>query len=114
MPALDSGVIAMWFGSIASIPAGFVLCDGNNGTPNLKNKFIVGAGDTYSVDDTGGNLVHQHSFTGDGHTHDIVAGSDIGAGANYSDRTGSTAVTGNTQNVNALPPYHSLCYIMKT
>lgn len=43
----------MWSGSIGSIPAGYYLCDGQNGTPNLKDRFVVGAGNTYAVGNTG-------------------------------------------------------------
>jgi len=49
-----SGGIIMWSGSVASIPSGWFLCDGSNSTPDLRNRFIVGAGDTYAVDATGG------------------------------------------------------------
>ena len=52
--AVPSGGIIMWSGSIASIPSGYYLCDGSNGTPNLKDSFVVGAGNTYSVGNTGG------------------------------------------------------------
>ena len=48
------GGIIMWSGSIASIPAGWALCNGSNGTPDLRNRFIVGAGSTYSPGNTGG------------------------------------------------------------
>jgi hypothetical protein len=41
--SVPSGLISMWAGSIASIPAGWVLCNGSNGTPDLRNKFIIGA-----------------------------------------------------------------------
>jgi hypothetical protein len=41
---LQSQMIVMWAGSSASIPAGFHLCDGTNGTPNLEDQFIVGGG----------------------------------------------------------------------
>lgn len=51
---LPSGSIIMWSGAIGSIPAGYVLCDGTNGTPNLKDSFVVGAGNSYSVGSTGG------------------------------------------------------------
>lgn len=40
--ALPKGFIGMWSGSIASIPTSFALCDGNNGTPDLRDRFIVG------------------------------------------------------------------------
>lgn len=48
------GGIIMWSGSITSIPAGWALCNGSNGTPDLRNRFIVGAGSTYSPGNTGG------------------------------------------------------------
>jgi microcystin-dependent protein len=49
-----TGIIAIWSGSVATIPTGWLLCDGTNGTLNLRDKFIVGAGSTYAVGDTGG------------------------------------------------------------
>lgn len=51
---VPSGGIIMWSGSVASVPAGWFLCDGTNSTPDLRNRFVVGAGDTYAVDATGG------------------------------------------------------------
>ena len=44
----------MWSGSIGSIPSGYVLCDGTNGTPNLKDSFVVGSGNSYAVGSNGG------------------------------------------------------------
>lgn len=63
-----SGLIALWSGSIGSIPAGWYLCNGSNGTPDLRDRFVVGAGSTYAVDATGGSanaivVSHTHSFT---------------------------------------------------
>lgn len=59
------GGIILWYGSIASIPTGWQLCNGTNGTPDLRDQFVVGAGTTYSVGDTGGSatvdLRHQHT-----------------------------------------------------
>lgn len=49
------GMIMMWSGTIAEIPEGWALCDGQNGTPNLRNRFIVGAGGSYNVGNTGGS-----------------------------------------------------------
>lgn len=114
MPALPTGTIILWFGSIATIPPGFVLCNGANNTPDLRNRFLVGAGSTYSVDDTGGNINHNHTFTGDGHTHNIPGGVEIGAGTDYEATTAPANATGTTDNANGLPPYHALAYIMKT
>ena len=66
--ALPAGVISMWSGSIASIPSGWYLCNGSNGTPDLRNKFVVAAGSTYAVADTGGSadaitVAHTHTAT---------------------------------------------------
>jgi hypothetical protein len=60
-----AGMIVLWSGSIASIPSGWQLCDGTNGTPDLRNRFIVCAGSTYAVANTGGSdsvdLSHVHA-----------------------------------------------------
>ena len=50
-----SGMILLWSGSTGSIPSGFVLCNGSNSTPDLRDRFVVGAGNTYSVGATGGS-----------------------------------------------------------
>lgn len=42
-PAFITGMIMMWSGTIATIPSGWALCDGTSGTPDLRNRFIVGA-----------------------------------------------------------------------
>ena len=52
---LPKGLISMWYGSIASIPSGWALCDGTNSTPDLRDRFIVGAGTTYSPNNVGGS-----------------------------------------------------------
>jgi hypothetical protein len=66
---IPAGIISMWSGSIASIPTGWLLCDGTNGTPDLRSRFIVGAGSTYAVGATGGSadatlVAHTHTFSG--------------------------------------------------
>ena len=52
---IPPGLIAMWSGSVANIPSGWALCDGRNGTPDLRDRFIVGAGGSYNVGNTGGS-----------------------------------------------------------
>ena len=79
---VPAGIICMWSGAATAIPAGWFLCNGSNGTPNLQNKFIVGAGGTYAVGATGGattaalaiaNLpAHNHPVNDAGHTHAIT------------------------------------------
>ena len=87
---IPAGLISMWSGSIGSIPAGWYLCDGSNGTPNLTDRFVIGAGSSYAVNGTGGatsvTLVtanmpaHTHTATSvvtdPNHSH----GSTIGTG----------------------------------
>jgi len=58
---VPAGLISMWSGSITNIPSGWALCNGENNTPDLRGKFIVGAGDAYSVADTGGEEKHMLS-----------------------------------------------------
>jgi hypothetical protein len=53
--AFPTGGIILWSGSIAAIPSGWALCNGSNGTPDLRDKFVIGAGSTYAVDATGGS-----------------------------------------------------------
>jgi len=76
------GGIILWSGAIAAVPAGWALCNGANGTPDLRDRFIVGAGTTYSPGNTGGaNTValgvaeipaHTHVINSAGsHTHPI-------------------------------------------
>jgi hypothetical protein len=74
--SMPLGVILLWSGSVATIPAGFALCDGLNGTPNLTDKFVIGAGSlTYDPGDAGGTTTHSHANTLDSagtHTHPLT------------------------------------------
>jgi len=69
-----TGGIILWSGAISMVPTGWLLCDGANGTPDLRDRFVVGAGSGYAVGATGGatsvtlgvaNLpAHNHGGTG--------------------------------------------------
>ena len=52
---LPKGIIVSWYGSIEEIPKGWALCDGNNTTPDLRNRFIIGGGDKYDIGQKGGS-----------------------------------------------------------
>ena len=52
--SVPQGSIIPWYGDKANIPDGFALCDGTKGTPDLRNRFLVGAGSNYALGDTGG------------------------------------------------------------
>jgi len=82
--SVPAGGIIMWSGSIASIPAGWYICDGTNGTPNLTNRFVVMAGGVYAVGASGGSadaitVAHTHSATAGNqsvnHTHTFTTDS---------------------------------------
>lgn len=60
---VPEGGIIEWSGSIANIPQYWVLCDGRFGTPDLRDKFVIGAGLNYAVDATGGSTIHSHTGT---------------------------------------------------
>jgi hypothetical protein len=74
--AFVAGMIMLWSGSSASIPSGWLLCDGSSSTPDLRNRFVVGATSTYAVGATGGSadaivVSHTHTATvnDSGHSH---------------------------------------------
>ena len=129
--AFVSGMIVLWSGAANAIPSGFVLCDGNNSTPDLRNRFVVGAGSGYAVNATGGSAnatlpYHYHNYPGDDQLTfgNGVAGwaSNHDGGFNYdatsTNSGGGTMWRTTTQGSSAtnanLPPYYALCYIMKT
>jgi hypothetical protein len=135
---IPTGVIVIWSGASGSIPSGWYLCNGSNGTPDLRDRFIVGAGSTYAVGNTGGSkdaivVSHSHSISDPGHNHNISNGSNVlrdGSPRNRADggsrdinivnlgidsnTTGISVNSTGDSGTNAnLPPYYALCYIMK-
>lgn len=109
---IPRGTIALWSGTIADIPLTWRFCDGTRLTPDLRNKFIVGAGDTYAVDASGGVLTHSHPFTGDGHSHGVASIPAIAGGIGFGSETANANATGITDAETKRPPYHSLCWVM--
>jgi hypothetical protein len=92
---MPTGFIGMWSGSIATIPTGWLLCNGTNGTPDLRDRFIVGAGSTYAVAATGGSanavvVTHNHGGTTSAegsHSH-TFSGNTGGQSANHTHSMG--------------------------
>ncbi|MBA7618972.1 hypothetical protein ES703_26304 [subsurface metagenome] len=108
-----NGHIVLWSKAVALIPHGWRLCDGTHGTPDLRGKFVIGAGGAYSPGDTGGAITHDHDFTSNGHSHKITLGTGLTAGADLDDDTSVDTDTGTTMTTSHLPPFHALCYIMR-
>jgi microcystin-dependent protein len=140
MPLL-LGSIVIWSGSTLDIPEGWALCDGQNGTPDLRNRFIIGAGNTYNVGDTGGNadavlVTHTHTGSTDTsathlHGHSRLSTTNPGTNGRYwfpvdilGTNTNTGAAGAHTHTVDLetvgedptnknLPPYFALCYIQQ-
>jgi len=139
---IPAGLISMWSGSIGSIPSGWYLCDGSNGTPNLTDRFIIGAGSTYAVNGTGGvssvtlttnNMpahTHTATVTDPGHLHSDTGtqqgfGSTSGPDSNqawagtHNTATATTGIsvtnssTGSGTSFSILNPYYALAFIQK-
>jgi len=138
---VPSGLIAIWSGSTGSIPSGWLLCNGSNGTPDLRNSFVLGAGNTYAVGATGGStdaivVSHTHTATSvvsdpsHSHTFNVnnsgtsYGGGPVipGSGSTYGTNAATTGITVATTNATAgvsgsganMPPYYALAYIMKS
>ena len=85
--SIPKGLISMWSGSIASIPSGWALCNGTNGTPDLRNKFVIGSSsDVSGVSNT--NVTGANTKSGGSkdavvvsHTHTGIANSGSGGGS---------------------------------
>ena len=76
--SIPSGIITIWSGASDAIPSGWWLCDGQNGTPDLRNRFIVGAGSSYGVGNTGGSdtvVLDANQIPSHSHGFSLSAGS---------------------------------------
>jgi len=133
--AMPIGIIALWLGTLASIPSGWALCDGASGTPDLRDRMIVGAATNLS--DLGGtsaggnhshtaptahshNAAHTHQASLDSHTAAvgmILSGSTTSrthshAGTSNGSAGGTSGTTAETITAGtALPPYRTVAYI---
>jgi hypothetical protein len=126
---VPSGLISMWSGAISTIPAGWKLCDGTNGPPDLRDRFVVGARQddsgiaktnvSGSLAQTGGEAFHTLTIAEiPAHTHSVQIFPNPIGGGNGSDLrrgvyTGETGATGGGGAHNTLPPYFALAFIMK-
>ena len=134
--AVPQGGIIIWSGAANAIPSGWVLCNGSNGTPNLQDRFVIGAGSGYNVNATGGSTTASDTVTISGsdtvnisvsgstsYENLATGGTHISTGAANRRHThtfsGSGSDTVNisgsdTVNVSTMSPYYALCYIMKS
>lgn len=133
---IPTGLIAVWSGTLATIPDGWALCDGGGGRPNLFDKFLVCVPNgTTNPGDTGGAATHTHgagTYLGPEHNHTGATGANCCRQAwDYTYGTGVTnyipcnhthtisndgtgAVTGTSAAGSSLPPYYEVAFIYKT
>lgn len=128
-----TGMVTMWSGAIGSIPTGWQLCNGSGGSPDLRDRFVIGAGNTYAVDDTGGSttkdLSHTHadgSYAVSGTTgkaQNDTDGCEAGTGRyptgqnhdhSFSANVTGTSASGGSATQDVMNPYYALAYIYKT
>lgn len=138
------GGIIMWYGNIVDIPSGWSLCNGSNGTPDLRSRFVVGATDdgstgvtfnadtgvvsgSYAPHNTGGKVAHQLTEAEmPAHTHSLsrlvpsspspISPYDGWAAGNRwtNSTTGTSGSTGGNLYHENRPPYYALAFIMRT
>lgn len=118
-----SGFVAMYHGAVVDIPDGWYLCDGNNSTPDLRGKFVVGAGGDYSPGDTGGEdshtltvaelAAHAHTISNMAHGGETSVGSP-NAWMHGMGGTHTTLSAGGGAAHENRPPFYALCFIMKS
>jgi len=121
---VPSGVITMWSGSSTNVPSGWTLCDGSDGTPDLRDRFIVGTGGSYTSGDTGGaESVSLSEAEMPSHDHNVPAKEYDDTSGDLSsaktDTSGSsydigTSSAGGDQAHENRPPFYALAFIMKT
>ena len=117
------GTIVIWSGTAADIPSGWQLCDGTNGTPDLRDKFVLGAGENHPVGETGGaeevTLTisqmprHGHAVRVFSNPNTTTGTAPARGNGDYTDNSAAVQPAGSGDPHPNMPPYHALCYIMK-
>lgn len=121
---LPVGAIVMWSGTETNIPEKWALCNGKNGTPDLRDRFVVGAGNSYAAGATGGsNTVTLTTNQIPSHRHEVHMSISSGSSdketdlfavgsSSVRDHAGYSRYTGGGQAHENRPPYYALCFIM--
>ncbi len=137
--ATPYGIITMWYSGSTTIPAGWSVCDGTGGTPDLRSYFIMGASNDSEYGVVSGCASHAHSSPGldsvPDHSHDVSGGTSSMAGSSGATNSGGACsvtgthshgfsvgtssagghghTVGTSGSAAVLPPYYKLFYIMK-
>lgn len=116
---IPPGTIEIWAGTIANIPSGWVICDGNNGTPNLLSRFVRGVatnstdpGATGGLDDvtiTSSQIAsHNHTAVAYTHQHTFSGNTSAGSGGIRKTDSGDTGSSDDKNSSNTIPPSQNL------
>lgn len=121
--SIPAGCIVIWSGAADNVPSGWALCDGQNGRPDLRDRFVLGAGTSYKVGNIGGEATHAltiNEIPSHSHSYNSYGAVAVNTGTNvavlksdvstYPNTTGSA---GSSRTHNNMPPYYTLCYIIK-
>ena len=117
---VPSGAITMWHGLISAIPSGWVLCDGTNSTPDLREKFVRGAPASTEAGGTGGADTHTLSVAEMPiHDHDMSMSHVAGSSSRFYEggtfnNTDNTQTAGSGAAHNNMPAYYQILFIMKS
>jgi microcystin-dependent protein len=107
---VPTGIITLWSGAISAVPVGWAFCNGTSGTPDLRDRFVVGAGTTYAVGDTGGaNSVTLDATMIPSHTHSVSASGTTAASGDHTHTfsgTSSGQSVGHTHTATVTDPGH--------
>jgi len=110
--SLPSGVIAMWHGTIANIPTGWIVCDGNNFTPNLLTRFIEGVASAVTNPGATGGAT---SKTTSGHNHLAITNPANGGSDTRYLITSEYPSDTKTDSISDIRPlFYDVAFIMKT
>lgn len=119
---VPSGCIVIWSGTTDNIPTGWALCDGQDGRPDLRDRFVLGVGAAHGVGETGGSeTVALTVGQMPEHSHDVrIIGININGDAkcgvtNSGGTRGKNQIfpSGSSQPHPNMPPYYTLAYIIK-
>jgi hypothetical protein len=110
---ITSGMIVIWQGNAGSIPAGYFRCDGNNGTPDLRDRYPFCGDFVQPAGAVSGSFEHSHPFSGFDHYHQFGGGMGLTFGSSHSNQTTNQSISGSADTEDSTPPSIGLHYVMK-
>lgn len=116
MQLFPQGVIFSWYATSGSVPDGWAVCDGSNGTPDLRDRFQMGVSDFADVGRTLGSSTHSHNASGrttfevEGTRHGPEGADNFTGRPNWNHKHDFNIQTSSSSNI---PPAMTMLFIMK-